>query len=124
MTNSYAKYVLFATSEIGNEVFIDDANIKQLDNKHVRVWSYSNQYHSKDPAYVITGSVLELEEFDCKEEKSSVLHMTSYEEYNLKGKILLNFSPEPKWEYIIPNSIQSMTLNYVCKSVKLGNKNK
>jgi hypothetical protein len=87
---------------------MDMSSIKKLNNGHIRVWEYINFLKQKD-------SIRSFNEYDCNEQKYTILQTTTFRSMDLKGDVVENHDDKKgEWHFIPPNSPAHNSLDIVC----------
>ena len=92
-----------------------DINSVKKNNQFARAWTLIEYKTPRQNGYFLTKSLVSLEEYDCKEDKTRTLSQTQYTGSMGQGeKLSVDLSNE-KWVYIIPNSINDSMEKFTCK---------
>jgi hypothetical protein len=90
--------------------YIDPAKIKKGGNLR-RVWELQDlKQRDNDGEMSRRG----LQEYDCEEERSRVLSMSTHSEAMTGGKVIMSGELNGKWKYIAPNTVSATVLSFVC----------
>jgi hypothetical protein len=113
--NAYAEWVLYGSTENGSVTFYDRLTIKRNGNK-VKVWTYINTSPNDEKAkYFVMSSARTLSEIDCVNETSMRLALHFFPKYDLEGGMTDYTEPNPKIDYIVPDSTHAALMKLVCK---------
>ena len=111
----HAQWILVTTSEIGTKTFIEMKSIQQI-NQYKRAWikmEYSSNSQLAIKHNARSGRFYE--EFDCREKKYRELTSTYFKQPDLIDE-LAAFNDTQPWNFVVPESIGEIKLNFVCKS--------
>lgn len=114
--NAVADWVLIDSSSIGN-LYFNNAKIKSRDGV-VRAWtlmSFSNtQFTETRAAY---SSRLAIAEYDCKQNLTNLLSLSSYTERMGTGGLVEGYENREKdWMRISPNTLIEKAFEAVCRN--------
>ena len=109
-SNVFADWVLIGGTTDGSSMFIDKDTILKESHK-VKFWRKINYINTESGML----SSRTYEEVDCKKRTLMTLTFTSFSEIDFQGKMLTNFDPSPKIEYIAPDSMDEIVFDFMCK---------
>ena len=93
----------------GAEFFVDPDTIEKNGEK-VKVWQKNNA-----PPGLLFKSLIQLQEYDCKNKTHRSIQTSYYSQTDLKGLPIDTTGPENKPKYIPPGTLSDEVLKYVCK---------
>lgn len=115
--NAMAEWTLLSEGARGN-LYMNKGEIRRA--KHtVAVWTLQDLKEtmslSDDIVYL---SVVQLEEFDCRNARNRVLQATVYEDQMAEGKALFSSDQPTAWRHVQPGTIGRKTLDNACNKNK------
>ena len=100
-------------------VAIEKSRLKKIGD-HYQAWVKYSLKDQKEINSVKFQSMLSLEEYDCKNEKSRKLDLHFYSDDQVNGKVVKSANETGEWNRPIPGSVSDSILNAVCyKNKKL-----
>lgn len=107
-SQAFAEWTYLVRSQGGGaEYYVDNQSIK----RGSRAWVLTN---FSQPLNGIASSSIGLAKVDCQGERIGWLSQTFYPEIMGKGTPI-STEPESNWEFVIPNSVDSVLLKKICK---------
>lgn len=109
--NTYAEWKAIAISSVNAKVYYDPSSIKQhSDNKRLWILVDLPSIQANNAK-----SQKEYREYDCKQERMKILQINYFSELKGEGISVEVDTDEWAWRYIMPNTIDLMILNRICK---------
>ena len=99
----------YLTSNQGTQaLFVDKDTIRDVGSNNKRYWSVNILANDPKSAYMMV-----LTEMNCVEQTYRTLNMTAYDD---QAKTVVSFEPDPKKEFVIPDTGGELQFNIVCKN--------
>ena len=110
---AWAEWLLIAVSiNHLSKMYVDPTTIRKEGDLY-KVWTW--QELSGPDQIDGSLSVRSLMQYDCKEERSTYLSLTSFSERMLRGKVITNHPAlVTKWGYIAPGTLEEGVFRSVC----------
>lgn len=109
--NASADWKAIAISSVNTKVYYDPSALKQYgDNKKLWILIDLPSIQSNNAK-----SQKEYIEYDCNDERMKILQINYFSELKGEGVSVETDTDEWAWRYIMPNTIDLMILNRICK---------
>ncbi len=109
--NALAEWKAIAISSVNAKVYYEPSSIKQYgDNKRLWILVDLPSLQANNAK-----SQKEYREYDCNEERMKILQINYFSELKGEGITVDTDTDEWAWRYIMPNTIDLMILNRICK---------
>jgi hypothetical protein len=105
-------WIMIAKSKLGNTHFIDTESIRRDGN--IATYLSRTNFPSRSTGGSLSSKSYEA--INCQYQEFKLLHLTTYDDSDNKGKILTNFElKNQKWLPIVADSYLNEIRKYICK---------